>query len=165
MEEHNLLDIPVINISENNKVNEYTMIHTTSGLPVYVPPDEKNNVEVFKIYEFVFLPITHHDFKHNTEDLFFGFRILIHIEYESEYKLVGEVMACMVSVKINYEITRIRYYPYSNTSIVIDKSYDSLYPTQSISIKGPESPCIDALYSAIGKIINTFCNFYYNKEV
>ncbi len=68
MEEHNLLDIPVINISENNKVNEYTMIHTTSGLPVYVPPDEKNNVEVFKIYEFVFLPITHHDFKHNTEE-------------------------------------------------------------------------------------------------
>ena len=137
MKKDRVLDIPIVQITENSKIHQYTRFHSTEGIPFYVPPEYKNSAT--NLYEFILLPISSNDFHKNTKNYFFGYRILMGINVDDASRLIDDMLVGLIEANIDYEIGRIRFYP-DRVGVVIDKTYDVIAPTQRLVIEGREEP-------------------------
>ena len=164
VKELDLLDKSILYVTENEKTFSYARGYTTAGMPVYTPPDGKNTGEV-KLDEVIFLPITNEEFKTNTEDYFFGFRFLLSKSGTSSFALIQDAMMSITDLQIQYEVTRIRYYPDGLKSICIDKTYDALFPTQCLHLQFPTVEIPQRLYKVTMDILNLYCVYYVDKKI
>ena len=159
-----MLDIPIVSVTENSRVHEYTRFHSSTGIPFYAPPEYKNRNIKININEFLLLPISCNNFHKNIKKYFFGYRLLIAVSGENTSRLSEDSMIAVFQSRIEYEITRIRFYPHEG-NIVINKSYDAMHPTQDVILEGDEDGVIDRMHRAITNIIDNLCAFYYNRRI
>jgi hypothetical protein len=163
-----LFDNPILFIKENNITNAYTRNYTTNGLPYYVPPEGKNTNKMVNLFESIFLPIKKEEFD-NKNSYFFGFRYLIALSDEKIIHLFHqeeEIMAPpFVSLQLKYEITRIRYFPEGEQSITINKSYDSLFPTQILPIQAPSMNINSIVDNIISGIVRDYSDYYVDRRI
>ena len=163
--ERDLLEKPILFVTEGEDIYPYSCGYTKSGLPFYVASEEKNQTLNTNIDEILFLPITMDEFNNNTEDLFFGFRILINKGNLEAVGVLDTSMQMCVRTQVNYEISRVRYYPSGNKSIVIDKTYDAMFPTQSMTLQGQGDDLLNNVQTIIKNMIEVYCNWYVDRKI
>jgi hypothetical protein len=162
--ENSLLELPLLLIEENEKSFFYSRGYTKSGLPYYIPPNDKNT-GIHAMDEVLFLPITLGEFRNNNDDYFFGYRFLIAVTNQNTVALEGLSDTSVTNVELHYEITRIRYYPDGVNKISINRTYDAIFPTQIVPIEYFTSEIMFKVGDCIMEIINHYCNWYLGKRI
>ena len=164
--ERDLVEKPILFVTEDSKEYAYNRSFTASGLPFYTPPPEKNCGDGYRLHEFIFLPISNSDFKNVKDKYFFGFRYLISNNKFILAEAAQEFTRSLTSTQLQFEISRIRYYPSGDKHIVIDRFYDPLFPTQAYNIDNiPSEELAPRINKIMNEIVDLYCNWYIHKTV
>jgi len=163
--ERDLVDKPILFVTEGDRTFPYKRGFSLSGLPYYTPPLEKNVKDGYRLDEVLFLPISNREFKTNKDKYFFGFRYLISNNNFTMIDVMKQIQTAVANMDIQYEVSRIRYYPDGEKSIIINKSYDSLFPTQCLRVEVPAIDSHARISRMMDGIVDLYCNWYVDKTV
>ena len=165
MNDIDIIERPILFVTEQGPMFPYTREYTKSGLPFYYPPHEKNQNEEYSLYEFIFLPIPTKEWDAKKSVYFFGYRFLMSNDIYSTIESLESVAISSIRLQVQYEITRIRFYPTSPKSIQIDKSYDALFPTQCIDIISHPAEAETRFIECINGLLDMYCTYYVDKKI
>jgi len=163
--ERDLFEKPILFVIEDEKTWPCQRAYTVSGLPFYTIPSEKNTHEERNIREVLFLPISNEDFETNDKDYFFGFMYLFMYESLTTMSMIQDPNVSITHLQIQYEVSRIRYFPSGEKTIIKDRTYDPLFPTQVINFQLPIIQMGHQLVSTVNDVINFHCNYYVDKKI
>jgi hypothetical protein len=164
-----MLERQLLSVQELDTKINYHLMHTTGGLPYYIPQYTLDNRENHKNGEWfdesLFLPIEEDDFNADNENYHFGYKITISAAGHTSLSLTGDTrISGITRISPSYICSRVRYFV-KNNEIVIDKVYDGLFPIRTFELTAPSNRITEDLQEFIDATINHLCNYYCDKTV
>lgn len=152
-----------IKVKIDTNWSEYNLYLSNNKSPFYLNADNKDSEDIFWA-DALILPISYKDFYKNTADYFYGIRIIVKIELSYESYLDEDMMRALTQVEIAHDVRRIRFYA-EKESIMIDKIYSTLYPTQIVKLAGKDDICNFCGQQFTLNLLYKLADFYGSRRV
>ena len=162
-----IMDHVGIYVNENKERFAYKRIIGSEGLPNYYPPPSKSkfNQDMY-IDEILFLPIELEIFNSDRKNKFFAFRYFFNSSGHQTLSLGPDATKLgITTMQLTCEVTRVRYFIKDKLDIVIDKTYDPLYPPRVFNIQAAASEIGSQVQHITDSMINLWNNWYLNHNV